>query len=492
MSDPIAIVGAGPVGLMLAVELGASGVDAVVLERLPEPRLASLGMAINGTVVELLTVRGIMDDLREEGVEWPAAHFAHIPLDPARISGRHTNNMLVPQAIVERHIAARAAALGVPIRRGCEVTGIGQHADHVTVRTRSGAGEEELRCAYVVGCDGADSTVRRLAGIDFPGTESPFYGITGDIEATPELFGHLGAHQHPAGLFTVAPSGPGILRVSTGESGVAPPDPAAPVTLDELRGHVKALTGTAPEFGEPRWLSRWYHVRRQAQRYRSNRVFLAGDAAHVNFPLGGQSLSTGIEDAVNLGWKLAAAVRGWAPRGLLDTYHEERHPVGARAGLTTEAQAALMHPADRVAPLRALFQDLVGLAEVNEYLVRMAGGYDTCYPLPAGSRPHPHPLTGHRLAPDIPLDTAAGRTSVASVLSAARGVLLDLSPDARAAGETRSWADLVDVVIAERTDEIDATALLLRPDGRIAWATRDGCDVSGLLTALTDWFGAPV
>ncbi len=489
MSDPIAIVGAGPVGLMLAVELGTCGVDAVILERLPEHRLASLGMAINGTVVELLTVRGIMDELHEEGVEWPAAHFAHIPLDPSRLPGRHTNNLLVPQAIVERHICARASALGVPIRRGCEIIGLDQRDDHVVVRMRTATGDEELRCAYVVGCDGADSTVRRLAGIDFPGTESPFYGITGDIEATPELFSHLGAHQHPAGLFTVAPSGPGILRVSTGESGVAPPDPTAPVTMDELRSHVKALTGTAPEFGEPRWLSRWHHIRRQAERYRSGRAFLAGDAAHVNFPLGGQSLSTGVEDAVNLGWKLAAAVRGWAPPALLDSYHDERHPVGARAGSTTEAQAALMHAGDGVAPLRALVQDLIGLAEVNEYLVRMAGGYDVRYPVPA--EPVAHPLTGRRLAPEIPLDTVAGRISVGGALSTGRGAVLDLSGGAQPASETRGWADRVDVVTAEPTDEIDAAALLVRPDGRIAWVTRDGADLGGLRAALTDWFGAP-
>lgn len=487
MSPAVAVAGAGPVGLMLACELSVAGVEVVVLERSPEPRRDALGMAINATVVELLHQRGLMDGLRPHGLSWPAAHFAHIPLDPARLTGRRENNFIVPQARLERRLEERAAELGIEVRRGTEVVGLSQDGTGVTVRVRTsgGAEDEPVRAAYLIGCDGADSTVRSLAGIGFPGEDLPFHGITGDLPATDALSAWFGAHQLDRGMFTVAPSAPGVLRVSTGEFGVEPADAAAPAGVAELRDAARRLTGRDLDLPEPHWLARWGHRTRQAERYRDGRVLLAGDAAHVIFPLGGQALSTGVEDAVNLAWKLAAALRGDAPAGLLDTYEAERHPVAARARRTTLAQSALMHPMDRIAPLRELFAELVELPQVNEFLVDMAAARDVRYAFGPD-----HPLVGGRL-PDVPLTTASGGIGLAGTLHAARGVLLVLGDGAAPAEEAAGWAGRVDVVRAAPSAEIDATALLLRPDGRVAWAAGDG-GAAGLRDALAAWFGDPV
>ncbi|AXK32428.1 hypothetical protein DVA86_06945 [Streptomyces armeniacus] len=509
MSAEVAVVGRGPVGLMLACELRLAGVEVVVLERLPEPRTESLGMAINPTVVELLTARGIMESLRGDGLEWPQAQFAHLPLDPTRLSERREYNFAVPQSMLEQRLEEHAVKLGARVLRGREVTGLTQDGDGVDVRVRTsgaaGAGEESLRFPYVVGCDGTDSTVRRLAGIAFPGTDAPFYGLTGDLVATDALFQHLGTNQYPGGLFTVAPSGPGTVRVSTGAFGVEAPDREAPVTVEELAANIKQLSGLEFAQLEPHWLARWFNVTRQAERYRKGRVFLAGDAAHVQFPLGGQALSTGLEDAVNLGWKLAAAVRGRAPDGLLDSYHTERHPVGERACRSTRAQTALMHPMEDVAPLRELMTELIGIPEVNERLVKLVGALDVRYPLEALGREAaadasadaadapPHPLTGHRIG-GVPLETAdgsgsgSGSGSTTEALRTGRGVLIDLSGRGLRTAACAGWADRVDVITAGPTSRIGASALLLRPDGRVAWAT-DGSGDAGLRAALTRWFG---
>jgi 2-polyprenyl-6-methoxyphenol hydroxylase-like FAD-dependent oxidoreductase len=494
--ETVVIVGAGPTGLMLACELALAGARPVVLERLPEHSGQAPGMAINSTVVELLDQRGLMDPLRDESLEWPQAHFAHLFLEPTELAEPHEYTHVLPQAHLERWLEERAGALGARVLRGHEVVGLAQDGDGVTVRVRTGGTERDLRCAYVVGCDGARSAVRQLAGIDFPGTDEPFYGIVGDLatELTDEVIGHIGAHQCPGGVYTVSPFGPGGVRIATGEFDAAPPDPDAPVTVDELRESVRRLTGADPVPGTPIWLARWDNATRQADRYREGRVFVAGDAAHVHFPLGGQAMSTGIEDAVNLGWKLAAAVGGWAAPDLLDTYHAERYPVGERACLTTRAQVALMHPMARVAPLRDVFSELLRFPDVNDYLVRMAGGLDVRYRM--AGQPHgdgAHPLLGRRL-PAVPLNTADGPSSTAQVLRTGRGVLLDFTGrnglDERADG----WADRVDVVRAEPEPRIGACALLLRPDGRVAWVAGDRVErpeQASLGNALRAWFGAP-
>jgi len=486
MSRTVTVVGAGPVGLMLACELALADVETIVLERQPEPTGQSRGMAINAGVVELLTQRGLMDALRPYGMSWPRAHLAQLWLDPARLTERHENTFLLPQSALEQRLEEQAIKLGVDVRRGHRVVNVEQDGIGVAVDVETGTGGHRLRTSYLVGCDGPASTVRELAGIPFPGTELPFHGLVGDLSVQPTdgLLQKLGAQMLGGGLYAAAPAGPLVIRISTGEFDRSPADPDAPVTMAELRAAVLRLTGEPLDGGEPRWLARWNNATRLADRYRDRRVLLAGDAAHVHFPLGGQALSTGIEDAVNLGWKLAATVRGTAPDGLLDTYETERRPVGARACATTRAQSALMYPMDRVSPLRDLFNELIELDAVNEHLVKLVGGLDVRYPV----RPDladPHPLLGRRLAA-VPLTTVDGASTVAELLHRGRGVLLDLSGGSTKPDAT-GWADRVDTVAAEPTAEIDATALLLRPDGYVAWVGADGR--SALTEALGTWFG---
>ncbi|MGY1438544.1 FAD-dependent monooxygenase [Streptomyces reniochalinae] len=506
MSPIVAVAGAGPVGLMLAGELSAAGVRTVVLEQRDEPRTTSPGMAINPTVVELLTQRGVMEALRGEGMELPQAFFAHLPLDPAKLPEQRAYNFMVAQTRLEHRLEERAVEAGADIRRGHQITGVAQdeESDGVRVRVRADGAERTLHCRYLVGCDGEASTVREAAGIAFPGRETPFYGIVGDFDLTDELFGRLGAHQYADGLFTVAPTSPSTLRVTVGEFGVRPPDPDAPATVEELRRLARRITGDDVTLDKPHWLDRWFNRARQADSYRSGSVFLAGDAAHIQFPLGGLALSTGIEDAVNLGWKLAADVRGRAPAGLLDTYESERRPVGARTCAVTGAQAALMQPGDRAAPVRELLRELIEYDDVNAHLVRAVGGLDSRYPLGSadedsqGSQdgedggPGAHALTGQRPG-DIPLRTADGEeTSLARLLLPGHGVLLAPTGAVSESADVTGWQDRVDVVVAEPTERIGARTVLLRPDGRVAWAADGGdadADRTGLRAALERWFG---
>ncbi|MEU1689497.1 FAD-dependent monooxygenase [Micromonospora sp. NPDC005707] len=495
MTDTVIIAGAGPTGLMLAHELALQRVPVVVVERRSGPTDALPGMAINATVVDLLHQRGLMEHVGEYGFEFPRAHFAQIWLDPVRVPGRHGYNFVISQTNLVRVLAERAAKQGAEIRWEREVVDLAQDAAgvRVTVRAPDG-GQDVLAGRYLVGCDGPDSSVRRLAGIDFPGQDLPFLGIVGDLEVGEDhpLLAYLGAGEFPGGLLTVGPLEPGVVRIATAEFDLRPPDRTAPVTVDELRDSIRRLDGAELGDATPRWLGRWDAATRQADRYREGNVLLAGDAAHVHFPLGGQSMSTGIEDAVNLGWKLAATIRGHAPTGLLDTYEAERYPVGARAGRTTLAQMVLLHPLGHVAPLRELLTEMVELDQVNEFLVKLAYALDVDYQIPAEEvAGETHPLLGRRL-PDVPLRTAAGETSLAELLHPGRGILLDLGGEAEPVA-LPGWADRVDVVAAAGSEEIDAGLVLLRPDGRVAWAQPAGADrtepTEGLRRALATWFG---
>ncbi|MFI7426426.1 FAD-dependent monooxygenase [Micromonospora sp. NPDC049836] len=494
MTDTVIIAGAGPTGLMLAHELALQRVPVVVVERRPGPTDALPGMAINATVVDLLHQRGLMDHVGEYGFEFPRAHFAQIWLDPVRVPGRHGYNFVISQTNLVRVLAERAAKQGAEIRWEREVVDLAQDDAGVRVTVRSPGGQEVLTGRFLVGCDGPESTVRRLAGIDFPGQDLPFLGIVGDLEVGEDhpLLAYLGAGEFPGGLLTVGPLEPGVVRIATAEFDLRPADRTAPVTTDELRDSIRRLDGAELGDATPRWLGRWDAATRQADRYREGNVLLAGDAAHVHFPLGGQSMSTGIEDAVNLGWKLAATVHGHAPVGLLDSYQTERHPVAARAGRTTLAQMVLLHPLGHVAPLRELLTEMVELDEVNEFLVKLAYALDVDYPVPADQvAGETHPLLGRRL-PDVPLRTDGGETSLAELLHAGRGVLLDLTGGAEPLA-LPGWDDRVDVVAAAPSEEIDAARVLLRPDGRVAWAQPAGTDrtepTEGLGRALATWFG---
>ncbi|MFE9187104.1 FAD-dependent oxidoreductase [Micromonospora haikouensis] len=487
MFHDVVIVGAGPVGLMLACELRLAGTPVVVLESGSEPGAQAPGVALNAGVVELLEMRGLMDACRAEGFEFPMAHFAHIWLDPTQLADRYPFNFAIPHSRLVHHLAERARSLGVDLRLGQRVVEVTQDDESVRTRIETPSGEQTVRSRYLVGCDGVDSRVRQAAGIGFPGDEQPFHGTVADLAVGPDSpLGELvGAREYPAGLVAVTPMGPGRVRLLTGEFGVEPPRRDGAPDLAEIQDSVRRIAGVAVTGGTLAWSARWFHVTRLAERYRAGRIFVAGDAAHTHFPLGGQALSTGLDDAVNLGWKLAADLGGRAPEGLLDTYHTERHPAGARACRTTRAQVALLHP---LTELRDIVAELVRFPAVNEYLGMLVGGTDTRYPVePAGG--DAHPLAGRRL-PGI---AAAARSvpGLAEAWAAGHAVLLDLTGDDSLGEAVGGSAKRVTLLRSAPLPHVDAAAVLLRPDGRVAWAAPAGGDTAGLHAALTAVAGAP-
>jgi hypothetical protein len=304
----------------------------------------------------------------------------------------------------------------------------------------------------------------------------------------------IGPDLHPLGMFAVIPMEEGVHRVTVLEFGTPPPTDDPPVTIAEVRERAHRVAGV--DLGlrdEGHLLSRLGGATLLAANYRAGRVFLAGDAAHVHMPFGGQGLNTGIQDAANLGWKLAAAVNGWAPASLLDTYHDERHPVGEQVCENTKAQMSLLHPLERIGPLRDLLGELLRFQDVTQYLFEVLSAvniqYPVHYPDRAGAQPE-HPLLGRRL-PHVPITVAGTTTTTAETLRGSRGVLLDLT-DGAAAPDLSGWEDRVDRVTAQPTERIDAAVVLARPDGYVVWAERSGVDAEGLRLALATWFGAPV
>lgn len=485
MSDTVVIAGGGAAGLMLSCELGLAGVPSIVLERDPEPRTSSCGMLLHARSVDALRRRGIADRFRDEHTPfWPRTHFALLWLDLSTV-GETDYDLIVPQWRTEQLLAERAVELGVDIRRGHQVVGVEQDEDGVTVTVRSAGGEEQVRGAYLVGCDGENSQVAKFAGFEFDELAPSYYGVQADVPVDPTK-DHFHAGVFPNGQFgalPVNPDNPGEVRLMTVEFFREPQDPDIPVTTDELRASIKRITGTEPEFGEPRWIVRYGSPTRLARNYRVGRVLLAGDAAHPHPPSSGNGLNTAMLDAVNLGWKLAATVSDRAPADLLDTYHQERHPVGHKACMRALAQVPLQYPPDHVGPLRELFADLLKIEEVNRYLVQVVTHVRIAVPgVP------PHALLGEVL-PDATLSTPDGPVNSAEVMVDGHGVLLDLSGGAATLPDLAEWAGRVDLVRAVPTDEIDAKVLLVRPDGHIVWVDPVGTDHEGLRVALKTWFG---
>ena len=491
----VVIAGAGPTGLMLACELRLAGAEVVVAERLPQRSGESRAGGIHSRTLEILDQRGILDRFLAEGELQPVGHFSGLYLDFDESESRHPYPLMILQSAIERLLEEWAGELGVTVRRSHEVRAVRQDDRGVTVDLATGTGAgTALRARYLVGCDGGRSTVRKLAGINFPGTEATMTALIGDVELPDLPEDYVWVRRTPVGDYSAIAFEPGWHRVITSEfDRVAGRD--EPVTFERLRQSLVRVAGTDFGMRNPRWVSRFNDAARQADRYRSGRVLLAGDAAHIHFPAGGQGLNMGVQDAVNLGWKLGSVVRGRAPESLLDSYHAERHPVAERVLHNTRAQSALVRPGPQTDALREVFSSLMVFDDVNRYLRHLLTGLDIRYPLDGE-----HPLTGRRV-PDADLKSSEGIVGVHELLHAARPVLLDLHGGAGPAAAARGWADRVEVVEARSADELwpvpalgeipAPAALLIRPDGHVAWAAGPDRvpDTAALTAALTTWCG---
>ena len=469
---------------MLAGELALSRVDVAIVERRPNQDLAGTRAGgLHSRTIEVLDQRGIADRFLSQGQVMQVAGFAMIPLDISDFPTRHNYGLALGQVHIERVLAAWVDELKVPIYREREVTGFAQ--DDAGVDVELGGGRS-LRAQYLVGCDGGRSLIRKQAGIDFPGWDPSVTYLIAEGEMTGEPA--WGIRRNDKGVNGIGKHEDGKrVRVVLCEPHVRQGDEP---TLDELREALIAVYGTDFGVHDVTWLSRFTDTARQAASYRERRVLLAGDAAHVHSPAGGQGLNIGVQDAVNLGWKLARVVNGTAPESLLDTYQAERHPIGARVLTSTLAQTAINRGDERTNALRETMSALVTLDEPRKRYAGMMSGLDVHYDLGAG-----HPLLGRRM-PDLDLVTESGPRRVFPLLHAARPVLLDLGEPG--ALDIAPWADRVERVDARYAGlwELPVlgavaapAAVLIRPDGYVAWVG-DGTD-QGLRDALTTWFGPP-
>ncbi|MFI5834749.1 rifampin monooxygenase [Micromonospora sp. NPDC051300] len=470
----VIVVGGGPTGLMLAAELRLHGVRVVVLERDAEPTsvVRSLGMHVRS--IELLDQRGLLDRFLSVGQKFQrGGYFAGIAKEwPQRMDTAHSYILGVPQPVTERLLAEHATEAGAEIRRGSDLVGLSQDQDGVTAELADGT---RLRSRWLVGCDGGRSTVRKLLGVGFPGEPSRSETLLGVMELTApadEVVAVMTEVRKTQLRFGVGPvgDGDGLYRVVVPAAGVAE-DRAVPPTIEEFRQQLRATAGTDFGVHSPRWLSRFGDATRLAERYRVDRVLLAGDAAHVHPPLGGQGLNLGLQDAFNLGWKLAAQVGGRAPAGLLDTYEAERRPVAADVLDNTRAQTELMSLEPGPQAVRRLLAELMAFEEVNRHLIEKITAISVRYDLGDG-----HDLLGRRLR-----DLKLARGNLYGLMHSGRGLLLDRTGALSVAG----WADRVDHVV-DAGAELDVPALLLRPDGHVAWA---GDDQRDLAAGLSRWFG---
>nr|WP_328957726.1 FAD-dependent monooxygenase [Kitasatospora purpeofusca] len=490
----VIVVGGGPTGLMLACELRLHGVGVVVLERLAERTGESRGRGLHARSVEIMDQRGLLERFLAVSEKFQVGGLfgGVMAAWPDGMDTAHPYGLATPQAVSERLLEERARELGAEIRRGHEVAGLGQDADGVDVELADGT---RLRSRYLVGCDGGRSTVRKALGVGFPGEPAAVETLIGDLEFTEdrakvaEVVERVRRTEQRFGVVPDVDGRRGVARMIVPADGVTE-DRSTPPTLEEFKARLRAVAGT--DFGahSPHWLSRFGDATRQAERYRVGRVLLAGDAAHIHPPTGGQGLNLGVQDAFNLGWKLAAEVDGWAPEGLLDSYHAERHPVGARVLANTRAQMTLLGAESGPTALRELLTRLMEFEEVNRYITGMITAVDVRYDFGAvlpGDRDGGHELLGRRLR-DVPL---SGGRRLYGLMHGGRGLLLD-----RTGGRLSvdGWADRVDHVVDDIVDDesseatVDAPALLLRPDGHVVWV---GEDRRELEAALTRWWGTP-
>jgi bifunctional hydroxylase/dehydrase len=528
MDADVVIVGAGPTGLLLAGELRLGGARVIVTERLAEPTGQSRGLGFTARAMEVLDQRGLLPRFGQVETS-PLGHFGGVRFDYTVLPGAHFGARGIPQSTTEAVLEEWAGELGADIRRGWEFTELVANGDDgVEIVVRAPDGEHRLRAAYLVGCDGGHSTVRGAAGFDFPGTPATRLMYLADVvgqDLRPRPLGE----RLPNGMVMAAPLRPGVDRIIVCEHGALSGPPASGLTsteapasnepgvsarrredaglrpanaerseamsppvegqqsFAEVAAAWQRITGEDISGADTEWVSSFTDATRQVTEYRRGRVLLAGDAAHIHLPAGGQGMSTGILDAVNLGWKLAGVVAGWAPAGLLDTYHSERHPAGARLLMNTRAQGMVFLGGPEAQPLRELFAELIEHGAVKRHLAGLVSGLDIRYE--AGDD---HPLLSLRVPP-VPLRGAAGETNTTELLHPAQGVLLDIADDAAVRGVAAGWKDRVVIATVAPVDTgeplAEETAVLVRPDGHVAWVGSDPQELSG---ALHRWFGAPV
>jgi 2-polyprenyl-6-methoxyphenol hydroxylase-like FAD-dependent oxidoreductase len=494
----VVVVGAGPTGLFLAGELALAGANVVVVERQTLPSGQSRGGGVNSRSAEVLAMRGLLDVVRERAVprESAGGHFAFlpVPLDARPWRTRHPDGIMIPQDRLEMIFEERARGLGVDVRRGTELVDLVQHADGVEATISGG----RLPARYLVACDGGHSTVRKLVGAEFPGRTGTMAAVTADVElasvsdTVPRSLAHISTLTRTGGGYWM------MLHPLDGHAGRVdgfrvvfggPPQAelsrTAPVTEDEIAAALTAVHGPDTVLARMRWGTRFSDASRQLTQYRHERVLFAGDAAHIHLPIGGQGLNLGLQDAMNLGWKLGAVVAGRAPDTLLDSYHDERHPVAARVLATVRAQGVIASPgpdADDVRALREIMLDLARLPDGNRYLSGLMSGLAMRYDLG-----DPDPLVGSRMI-DLSLSTHEGPITVSALLQSGRGVLLDLdaplAPREELGGLDRVTARVVDSPVG--TDLDGARRVLVRPDGYVCWVGRGQDDRPD--EALARWF----
>ena len=483
----VVIVGGGPTGLMLAAELSLAGVDVVIVERRADQHVdGSRAGGLLARSLEVLDQRGVVDRFLDAGHIFPAHGFGGIRMDVSDLPTRHNYVLGLRQSEFEPILADWVVNdLGVPMLRGRDVVGFVQDDTGIDIELSDG---EDLRGGYVVGCDGGRSAVRTVAGIPFTGSQATKSWIVAEFDTTTDVdmgirYDAIGMH----GANRIGKDGP--VRAVLTESTMRHGEP----TVDQLREALVAVFGTDFGLHTVHWMSRFTDATRHAASYRDRRVLLAGDAAHIHPPHGGQGLNLGLQDAVNLGWKLAQVVRTVSPDSLLDSYHAERHPVAARVLHNTLAQVALTAGGDRPQALRDTMAVVLGMDEPRQHVAAMLTGLDVCYDV--GQDAHSHPLIGRRV-PDLDLHTADGPTRMSALLHAARPVLLNLGE----AGAFNGMTPLSRVMVVDAVCKCDwdvpllghvpqTSALLIRPDGHVAWA--GGSADSDLPLALTTWFGEP-
>ena len=479
----VVVAGGGPTGLMLAGELALAGVDVAIVERrASQDLIGARAGGLHSRTIEVFDQRGIADRFLSAGQVAQVAGFAWIRLDISDFPTRHPYGLALRQNHIERILAGWVGELAVPTYRGMEVTGFTQDDSGVEVYLSDG---QSLRAAYLVGCDGGRSLIRKAAGIEFPGWDPTTSNLIAEVEVAEEP--EWGMRRDAKGIRSFARLDHGPVGIMVAEQHLGHTDEP---TLRDLSEALIAVYGTDYGIHSPTWISRFTDMTRQAASYRDRRVLLAGDAAHVHYPTGGQGLQLGVQDAVNLGWKLAQVVKQSSPESLLDTYHAERHPVAARALRNTMAQTALLRSDERVNALRDTMSELLGMDEPRKRIAGMMSGLDIHYDLGEG-----HLLLGRRM-PDLDLVSTNGPLRVFTLLHQARPVLLNLDEPDRF--DITAWADRVQLINAKYAGVWELpvlgavtspSAVLIRPDGYAAWVG-EGAD-TGLRDALTTWFGSP-